>query len=309
MFVFTHSVGDKRNIPLLWVVLPFAPRPCQAMCPEIDAAKFGLPRVVSYGLSPQERVRQVLQITTRWTHGVTLPSSLSGPWPRAPTFPTASSNAWTTSSGLNTKRNQIRELNVQVRHVLCGRVRAVARSHSFGLQHFFCIWCAWPDVTLPARMVNGFRVSGDSASPLIFRQRLLDTPSMILGQVMAKSKDYVDSLGGVPDRSGAHRRTWPCTSLCGKTSSRTSCVLASKFVVGKWLPLLRFAIELDVDEDHVSNFGAIDNGAAANTIDLASAESELHLHTTTLDVIASVYNCMYGLWAESHSVQIPDARV
>ena len=72
---------------------------------------------------------------------------------------------------------------------------------------------------------------------------------------------------------------------------------------------LCLAIELDVDEDRVSNFGAIDNGAAANTIDLASAESELHLHTTTLDVIASLCNCMYGLWAESHSVQFPDARV
>ena len=72
---------------------------------------------------------------------------------------------------------------------------------------------------------------------------------------------------------------------------------------------LCLAIELDVDEDRVSNFGAIDNGAAANTNDLASAESELHLHTTTLDVIASLCNCMYGLWAESHSDQFPDARV
>ena len=72
---------------------------------------------------------------------------------------------------------------------------------------------------------------------------------------------------------GGHHR--PCTSSFIKTSSRTSCVLASigpPLMLNLGLLLLRFAIEQGVDENRVPKFWAIDDGAAANTKYLASTE-------------------------------------
>ena len=50
------------------------------------------------------------------------------------------------------------------------------------------------------------------------------------------------------------------------------------------------AIEHGVDEDRVPEIRAIDNGSATNTDELASTEAKIH--TSTLDVIASLYKCM-----------------
>ena len=72
----------------------------------LHAAKFGFPRVVPCGLSAGNTWRKHCRSLSTPLDTPRSPSiELQRPWPRVPTFPTASSgNAWATSVGLNKKR-------------------------------------------------------------------------------------------------------------------------------------------------------------------------------------------------------------
>ena len=101
---------------------------------EIDAAKFGFPRVLSYGLSPQERMRQVLQVTVHPLNKRRDPS-VKLEWSLAASTHVSDrilQQRLDHLKWLEHRANEIKELLTCSSGMLCVVV--------FGLQHFLCIY-------------------------------------------------------------------------------------------------------------------------------------------------------------------------
>ena len=152
-------------------------------------------------------------LSTRWTHRVTHPSSLSGPEPRVPTFPTASSGtAWITSLGINTKRHSSQISTCRCGHLLCSCVRAFAGKFNFGL--FFFSAAGLPGQMLLCRFAwpTAFASSGTSSRRPSSTSCLLPRHLCLSARSWARAKVWLILWNGVPDANETQRRTWPCTS-------------------------------------------------------------------------------------------------
>ena len=148
MFVFTSFSGrPKEHFHRSGLYFSLFQGPCQAMCPRAifraaagdRCSKIRAPACrVLWSLSAGTYAASTADHCPPAGHELRVPSSLSGSLAASTHVPDRIlQKRLDHLKWLEHKANQIRELNVQVRHVLCSRVRAVARRHSFGLQHFF----------------------------------------------------------------------------------------------------------------------------------------------------------------------------
>ena len=183
------------------------------------------------------------------------------------------------------------------------RARAIAGDFNVGLLLFLMVWCAWPDVTLAVRMVTGFRISGDIESPPIFRQLAEATPCIDADENMKGAAAFVDKLEKRargkrdPDADAAvHKLVLKDIAKGFMRKGHDRIYFDEKYGVGKWLPLIRFAIEQGFDEHGNWKWRAIDDGSAANTNDMA--KTQIKVHTTTIDGIISIAKHMRQRWLD-----------
>ena len=284
--------------------------------PGIHLAQHGFPRVVPLGLTPQEHLEQAsaLEVHPLDTHH-DLPIELEwavqvfhGNPARIIAFRKAQLK-WI--SGV---AKRFRSLNAQIVHGMSSRVRAIAGEVNIGLVLFLSIWAAWPDVTYAARLVTGFRIAGNIESPPIFRQRPVSTPTIPYEDNMAKARSYVDKLeSSVHSRRHAqadeavHRLVLKDLAKGFMRPGFPRKHMDSKYGMGMWLPLIRFALEQGLDENLDPKFRAIDNGAAAFTNDMS--KTEVRVHTTSVDTVASICKRLWAVWHSHLSGDYPQAKI
>ena len=248
---------------------------------------FGMPRVVPAGLSPQEHFMQASELKV---HPLDTPHDLPVELEWALSESTADpgqvrARRKARLKWLSDRAKAFKVLNLQAVQAMTNRVRAVAGNINVGLWLFFSVWCAWPDYTMAARLVTGFRVAELIESPPIFRQLPHVTPSVPPSAVLAQAAVHVDQL----ERRGCGHRDPAADAAVHKLVKKDLAkgfmrpgydrqAMDSKYGRGKWLPLPRFAIMQGTDEDGLPKYRAIDDGAAAQTNSLVSTEIKVHTY-------------------------------
>ena len=284
--------------------------------PGIHLARHGFPRVVPFGLTPQEHLQHAKDLVEHPldTHH-DLPIELEF---AIQAFEGNASHIVTSRKSklkwLAATAKKFHSLNAQLVHGMSSRVRAVAGDVNIGLVLFLAIWAAWPDVTYAARLVTGFRISGIIESPPIFRQLPVSTAAISYEGNMAKARCYVDKLESrahcrrhAQADAAVHRLVQKDLDKGFMREGHSRKFMDSKYGQGKWLPLLRFAFEQGLDENLDPKFRAIDDGAAACTNDMS--KTEVRVHTTSVDTVAGICKRLWKVWHEHLATDFPFARL
>ena len=284
--------------------------------PGIHLSSHGFPRVVPFGLSPQEHLNNARNLDEHPLDTLhDLPVELEF------TIQNYEKNAGSSIADKKaklkwaaSKAKMFHSLNAQLVHGMSSRVRAIAGEVNIGFVLFLSIWAAWPDVSYAARLVTGFRISGLIESPPIFRQLPMSTAAIPYGENMAKAKGYVDKLEARTHRKRNPQEDAAVQRLVQKDldkgfmrAAHTREFMDSKYGRGKWLPLLRFALEQGLDQNLEPKFRAIDDGAAANTNDMS--KTEVRVHTTSVDTVVCICRRMWRCWHEHLATTFPNARL
>ena len=128
----------------------------------------------------------------------------------------------------------------------------------------FCIATAWPDVTLPGRLITGFGVIGHVEDAPVFRPSIRAPPQGQAVQLLGSAGSFVQELQRTlgPSKNPADDEV--LLALCEKDVARgfasgflTREALDCKYGKGQWRPLPRFPVY----QAHNGKHRAIDDGS------------------------------------------------